>query len=119
MYKESWGLKRICPCNRIMYYDLGRKDLECPECGKFIEVTTLLRPRRGRKPGSTNATPLTAPITSTKPEKQEKDLYIENLDINSDNEVVDDDSVLIEDDLDIDPTTDTGIKPTEEEKEDL
>ena len=42
MYKESWGLKRICPCNRIMYYDLGRKDLECPECGKFIEVTTLL-----------------------------------------------------------------------------
>ena len=118
MYKESWGLKRICPCNRIMYYDLGRKDLECPECGKFIEVTTLLRPRRGRKPGSTNAAPLTAPIPP-KPEKQEKDLYIENLDITSDNEVVDDDSVLIEDDLDIDPTTDTGIKPTEEEKEDL
>ena len=54
-----------------------------------------------------------------KPEKQEKDLYIENLDISSDNEAVDDDSVLIEDDLDIDPTTDTGIKPTEEEKEDL
>jgi len=108
MYKESWGLKRICPCNRIMYYDLGRKDLECPECGKFIEVTTLLRPRRGRKPGSTNTTPLTAPI----PPKP-------NLDITSDNEVADDDSVLIEDDLDIDPTTDAGIKPTEEEKEDL
>ena len=118
MYKESWGLKRICPCNRIMYYDLGRKDLECPECGKFIEVTTLLRPRRGRKPGSTNVTPLIAPIPP-KPEKEDKDLYIENLDINSDNEAVDDDSVLIEDDLDIDPTTDAGIKPTEEEKEDL
>ena len=118
MYKESWGLKRICPCNRIMYYDLGRKDLECPECGKFIEVTTLLRPRRGRKPGSTNAASLVAPIPP-KPEKQEKDLYIENLDIASDNEAVDDDSVLIEDDHDIDPTTDAGIKPTEEEKEDL
>ena len=47
MYKESWGLKRICPCNRVMYYDLGRNELECPECGKLIEVTTLLRPRRG------------------------------------------------------------------------
>ena len=118
MYKESWGLKRICPCNRIMYYDLGRKDLECPECGKFIEVTTLLRPRRGRKPGSTNATTLTNPIPP-KPEKQEKELFIENLDLATDNEVVDDDSVLIEDDHDIDPTTDVGIKPTEEEKEDL
>jgi hypothetical protein len=118
MYKESWGLKRICPCNRIMYYDLGRKDLECPECGKFIEVTTLLRPRRGRKPGTTNSTLLINP-TPPKPEKKDKDLFIENLDLNSDNEAIDDDSVLIEDDPDIDPTTNADIQPTEEEKEDL
>ena len=72
MYKESWGLKRICPCNRIMYYDLGRKDLECPECGKFIEVTTLLRPRRGRKPGTTNAATLTNP-TPNKTEKKDRE----------------------------------------------
>ena len=118
MYKESWGLKRICPCNRIMYYDLGRKDLECPECGKFIEVTTLLRPRRGRKPGTTNSTLLINPAPP-KPEKKDKDLFIENLDLNSDNEAIDDDSVLIEDDPDIGPTTDADIQPTEEEKEDL
>mgnify|MGYP003324057343 CR=1 FL=1 len=80
MYKESWGLKRICPCNRIMYYDLGRKDFECPECGKFIEVTTLLRPRRGRKPGSTNVAPLINPAPP-QPEKEKKDLFIENLDL--------------------------------------
>ena len=41
MYKESWGLKRICPCNRVMYYDLGRKELECPECGKLIKQSTM------------------------------------------------------------------------------
>ena len=46
-------------------------------------------------------------------------LDIENLDINSENESIDDDSVLIEDDSDIDPTVDAGIKPTEEDKEDL
>ena len=23
------------------YYDLGRTELECPECGKEIEVTTM------------------------------------------------------------------------------
>ena len=118
MYKESWGLKRICPCNRTMYYDLGRKELECPECGKFIEVTTLSRPRRGRKPGNTNNTLLTNPIPP-KLEKKDKDLDIENLDLNSDTETIDDDNVLIEDDNDIDPTVDAGIKPTEGEQEEL
>ena len=49
MYKESWGSKRICPMCSNQYYDLGRTELECPECGKLIEVTTLTRPRRGRK----------------------------------------------------------------------
>ena len=116
MYKESWGLKRICPCNRILYYDLGRTNLDCPECGKPIEVSTLLRPRRGRKPGSTNAAPLVNPLLATQ-EKKEEGLDIENIDINTENETLDDDSVLIEDDNEIDPTTDVGIKPTEEEKE--
>ena len=62
MYKESWGEKRICPMCSKQYYDLGRSELECPECGKQIEVTTMSRPRRGRKPGSTNAAPLVNPI---------------------------------------------------------
>ena len=44
MYDESWGLKRICPMCSKQYYDLGRTELECPECGKEIEVTTLSRP---------------------------------------------------------------------------
>jgi len=118
MYKESWGLKRICPCNRIMYYDLGRKKLDCPDCGKPIEVSTLLRPRRGRKPGSVNAAPLSNPIPP-KVEKKEDVLDIENLDVNADIETLDDDRVLIEDDNDIDPTTDAGIKPIEEDKEEL
>ena len=50
MYKKDWGLKRICPMCSKQYYDLGRTELECPECGKAIEVTTMSRPRRGRKP---------------------------------------------------------------------
>ena len=42
MYKESWGEKRICPMCSKQYYDLDRSELECPECGKEIEVTTSL-----------------------------------------------------------------------------
>ncbi|PPR47768.1 MAG: hypothetical protein CFH19_00135 [Alphaproteobacteria bacterium MarineAlpha5_Bin9] len=118
MYKEKWGLKRICPMCNKQYYDLGREKLDCPECEKEIEVSTLFRPRRGRKPGSTNSTPLSNDNPQNV-EKKDENLDIENLNIDSENESLDDDSVLIEDDNDIDPAVDVGIKPTEEDKENL
>ena len=98
------------------YYDLGRKELECPECGKEIEVTTMSRPRRGRKPGSTNAAPLTNPIPP-QPKEKEDELDIENLDLDNNEDQVEDDTVLIEDESDIDPAVDVGIKPPEEGEE--
>ena len=116
MYKESWGLKRICPMCSKQYYDLGRTELECPECGKEIEVTTLSRPRRGRKPGSTNATPLSNPIPP-KPKDKEDDLSVENLELETNEDVIEDDTVLIEEESDIDPAVDVGIKPTEDQEE--
>ena len=116
MYKEIWGLKRICPMCSKQYYDLGRIELECPECGKEIEVTTMSRPRRGRKPGSTNAAPLTNPIPS-KPKEKDEDLNIESLDLESSEETIEDDAVLIEEESDIDPAVDVGIKPTENKEE--
>ena len=116
MYKESWGLKRICPMCSKQYYDLGRTELECPECGKEIEVTTLSRPRRGSKPGSTNATPLNNPLPP-QPKEQEDDLNVENLDLETNEDVIEDDTVLIEEDTDIDPAVDVGIKPTEDQEE--
>ena len=119
MYKESWGLKRICSMCGKQYYDLGRTGLiECPECEKEIEVTTMQRPKRGRKPGSTNAAPLTNPVPP-KPKEKEDDLNIENLELETNDEIIEDDTVLLEDDNDIDPAVDVGIKPTEEEKEEF
>ena len=118
MYNESWGLKRICPMCSKQYYDLGRTELECPECGKMIEVTNLLRPRRGRKPGSTNVAPLQNPIP-TKPQEKDDDLNIENIDLESTDEAIEDDSVLLEDESDVDPTVDVGIKPPEDNKEEF
>ena len=110
MYKESWGLKRICPMCSKQYYDLGRTELECPECEKEIEVTTMSKPRRGRKPGSTNAAPLVNPIPA-KPKEKDDDLNIENIDLESNEEAAEDDNVLIEEETDIDPAIDVGIKP--------
>jgi len=117
MYKEVWGLKRICPMCSKQYYDLGRSELECPECGKEIEVTTMSRPRRGRKPGSTNAAPLTNPIPPTKPKEKDGALDIENLDLDNNEENLEDDTVLLEDETDIDPAVDVGIKATEDNEE--
>ena len=116
MYKESWGLKRICPMCSKQYYDLGKTEIECPECGKEIEVTTMSRPRRGRKPGSTNAAPLTNPIPPKSKEKDD-DLDIENLDLENNEDQVEDDTVLIEDETEIDSTLDVGVKPPEEGEE--
>ena len=116
MYKEAWGLKRICPMCSKQYYDLGKTELECPECGKEIEVTTMSRPRRGRKPGSMNAAPLTNPIPP-QPKDKEDELDIENLELDNNEDQVEDDTVLIEDESDIDPAVDVGIKPPEEGEE--
>ena len=124
MYKQSWGQKRICPCNKIKYYDLGREKLDCPECGKEIEVVNLLKPRRGRKPGSTNLAN-TQTVISQKPTEAdpppEEDFDIENVDnaeVETDESTIEDDNtVLIEEDNEIDPAIDVGIKPEEEKEE--
>jgi uncharacterized protein (TIGR02300 family) len=115
MYKESWGQKRICPMCSKQYYDLGRTELECPECGKLIEVTTMTRPRRGRKPGSTNAAPLTNPIPQ-KPKEKDDDLDIDSLDVDNNEDNLEDDTVLLEDETEIDPIAE-GIKPKEDGEE--
>ena len=116
MYKESWGEKRICPMCSKQYYDLGRSELECPECGKEIEVPTMSRPRRGRKPGSTNAAPLVNP---NPPKTKEKDdeLDIDNLDIDNNEDNLEDDTVLLDDETEIDPAADAGIKTPEDGEE--
>ena len=72
--------------------------------------------RRGRKPGSTNATPLSNPIPP-KPKDKEDDLSVENLELETNEDVIEDDTVLIEEESDIDPAVDVGIKPTEDKEE--
>tara|TARA_B100001013_G_scaffold269748_1_gene171056 strand:+ start:201 stop:569 length:369 start_codon:yes stop_codon:yes gene_type:complete len=121
MYKASWGQKRICPCNKIRYYDLGREKLECPECGKEIEVLNLAKPRRGRKPGALKMKIIESESLIAKPKATpEEDLDIENVDdtdIETNNAEIEDDTVLIEDESEVDPTIDVGIKNIKEKED--
>ena len=42
MVKASWGSKRTCPCgNGVRFYDLNKKEIECPGCGENINVEQL------------------------------------------------------------------------------
>ena len=42
MAKASWGSKRTCPCgNGVRFYDLNKKEIECPSCGENINVEQL------------------------------------------------------------------------------
>ena len=42
MTKTSWGTKRTCPCgNGVRFYDLNKKEIECPSCGESINVEKL------------------------------------------------------------------------------
>ena len=40
MIKTSWGTKRTCTCG-IRFYDLNKKEVECPGCGETINVERL------------------------------------------------------------------------------
>ena len=42
MAKTSRGTKRTCPCgNGVRFYDLNKKDIECPSCGESINIEKL------------------------------------------------------------------------------
>ena len=76
----------------------------------------MSRPRRGRKPGSTNAAPLVNPIPP-KPKEKDDELDIESLDADNNEDNLEDDTVLLEDETEIDPAADAGIKTPDEGEE--
>ena len=40
MAKPSWGNKSTCNCG-IRFYDLNKKQIECPGCGQTVDVELL------------------------------------------------------------------------------
>ena len=56
-------------------------------------------------------------MSRMEPKEKEDELDIENLDLENTDENLEDDTVLLEDETDIDPAVDVGIKPTEDNEE--
>ena len=88
MTKSSWGVKRTCPCgNGVRFYDLNKKEIECPSCGESINVEHLsvstLENNLRKKP---HAKVLKEPETANKNNKDTSNIKDPVIEIDSDDD---------------------------------
>ena len=46
MADQAWGKKRICRSCGAPFYDLKKKNIECPQCGAPFSLTPPAKPKR-------------------------------------------------------------------------
>ena len=89
MAKPEWGRKRICPSCGTKYYDFKNSPIICPSCGAEFDPDLYLRSRKGKS--------LSTKISTDEASKISEDISdIDEIEINSDDEVVSDDEPLID-----------------------
>ena len=89
MAKPEWGRKRTCQVCGKKFYDLNKSPIICPSCGTEFDPNEHLRTRKGKS----------VPLKSSLENVNDLTENIENIDdieINSDSEVVSDDDPLLE-----------------------
>ena len=116
MAKPEWGTKRTCQSCGVPFYDLKKKNIECPSCGAAFILTPLTKSRR-----PTPSTPKPkdeTPIVTTELESDNKDelLNSDTPDLDNDVDDDDDDNSLIEDTSDLGSTDDEIPKMKEPSK---
>ena len=89
MAKPEWGRKRICPSCGTKYYDFKNSPIICPSCGAEFDPDLYLRSRKGKS--------LSTKVSTDETSKISEDISnIEEIEIDSDDEVVSDDEPLID-----------------------
>ena len=89
MAKPEWGKKRICPACNTKYYDLNKSSIICPSCGIKFDPDALLRSRKGKSLSPKNAS-----------ETNENISNIDDIEIETLEEVVSDDDEILDVDKD-------------------
>merc|ERR1711998_601482 len=89
MAKPEWGRKRICPSCGTKYYDFKNSPIICPSCGAEFDPDLYLRSRKGKSLSTKESADETSKIS-------EDISDIDEIEIDSDNEVVSDDEPLID-----------------------
>lgn len=114
MADPALGTKQICPNCTAKFYDLGRRPAHCPRCGFEFDQEEVIRTRRSR-------VRTTAPDyedTDEEAEDQVKDKAVSDEDEEEPevvtpeiDEVVADDTLITEEDEDLDPADPARVAP--------
>ena len=89
MANPEWGKKRICPACNTKYYDFNKSPIICPSCGTEFDPDTYQKSRKGK--GS-----LTKVVPENNQNISEEMSNIDNIDTDTDEEVVTDEDPLLE-----------------------
>ena len=89
MAKPEWGKKRICLACNTKYYDLNKSPIICPSCGSEFDPDVYLKSRKGKN--------LSAKVVSEKKQNMSEDMSnIDDIETDTDDEVVSDDDPLLD-----------------------
>ena len=89
MAKPEWGKKRICLACNTKYYDFNKSPIICPSCGSEFDPDIYLKSRKGKN--------LSTKAVSEKNQNMSEDISnIDDIETDTDNEVVSDDDPLLE-----------------------
>ena len=104
MAKPEWGKKRICLACNTKYYDLNKSPIICPSCGSEFDPDIYLKSRKGKN--------LSAKVVSEKKQNMSEDMSnIDDIETDTDNEVVSDDDPLLDINTENEDTeTESGVE---------
>ena len=89
MAKPEWGKKRICLACNTKYYDFNKSPIICPSCGSEFDPDIYLKSRKGKN--------LSTKVVSEKKQNMSEDITnIDDIETDTDNEVVSDDDPLLD-----------------------
>ena len=104
MAKPEWGKKRICLACNTKYYDLNKSPIICPSCGSEFDPDIYLKSRKGKN--------LSAKVVSEKKQNMSEDMSnIDDIETDTDDEVVSDDDPLLDINTENEDTgTESGVE---------
>ena len=89
MAKPEWGKKRICLACNTKYYDFNKSPIICPSCGSEFDPDIYLKSRKGKN--------LSTKVVSEKKQNMSEDMSnIDDIETDTDDEVVSDDDPLLD-----------------------
>ena len=104
MAKPEWGKKRICLACNTKYYDFNKSPIICPSCGSEFDPDIYLKSRKGKN--------LSTKVVSEKKQNMSEDMSnIDDIETDTDGEVVSDDDPLLDINTENEDTeTESGVE---------